>query len=86
MSDEKESSSTNPTAKSAERRLRGPALEGAEQPTAVDHVSYEASRNPDAELQEEGAPDTLYSDGLDVGEDEEPLAGTHGVGPKGAKG
>ena len=77
---------TEEVAKSAETRLRGAELEGAEQKIAVDHTEYEETRNPDTELHLDGEDDTLYSDGLDVGDDSEPLAGTDGKGPKGIKG
>ena len=77
---------TSEQAADSETRLRGADLEGAEQKAAVDHVEYEKSRNPDTELRLDGEDDTLYSDGLDIGDDSEPLAGTDGKGPKGIKG
>jgi len=73
-------------AKSPRPRLRGAALDGAEQNVAVDHADYEKSRDPDTELHLDGEDNTLYSDGLDIGDDTEPLAGTDGPGPKGIKG
>ncbi len=63
----------------AERRLRGSALEGAEQKEAVNHAAYEKRRNPDTELRLDGEEDSLYSDGLDVEPEPEPLAGTRGT-------
>jgi hypothetical protein len=61
-----------------ERKLRGIALKGSEQKTAADHVEYLKGRNPDADLHLDGEADTLYSDGIDVEEDFDTLAGTHG--------
>jgi len=63
---------------SPESRLRGAALEGSEQKKAADHTTYEKTRNPDAELHLDGEKDTLYSDGLDIEEDVDTLAGTRG--------
>ncbi len=64
----------------SERRLRGGPLEGSEQKKAVDHATYERSRNPDTELHLDGEKDTLYNDGLDIDEDDtdDPLLGTRG--------
>jgi hypothetical protein len=59
-----------------ERKLRGIALGGSEQKAAADHVEYETRRNPDTELHLDGEADTLYSDGIDVEEDTDTLAGT----------
>ena len=61
-----------------ERKLRGVALKGSEQKAAADHVEYETGRNPDTELRLDGEADTLYSDGIDVEEDLDTPAGTHG--------
>lgn len=63
---------------SAERRLRGGDLEGAEQKSAADHERYEKGRNPDTELRLDGEKDNLYNDGLDIEEDTDTLAGTRG--------
>jgi hypothetical protein len=71
---------------SVESRLRGEALDGAEQKAAVDHVEYEKSRNLDAELHLDGEDDSLYSDGLNVGDGTLPLAGSGDSNPKGIKG
>jgi len=71
---------------STEPRLRGPALDAADQKAAIAHVVYERSRNPDGGLHLDGEDDTLYSDGLDVGDDSESLSGTDGNAPKGIKG
>jgi hypothetical protein len=73
-------------AKPTKSRLRGAALQGADQKTAVGHTDYEKSRNPDSELHLDREDDSLYADGLDVGDDDEPLAGTDGNAPKGVKG
>jgi hypothetical protein len=70
----------------ANTRLRGDALDGAEQKSSVDHADYEETRDPDAELRLDGEDDSLYSDGLDVGDDTETWAGTDGGAPKGIKG
>ena len=67
-------------------RLRGAGLHGAEQRSSVEHGEYEASRTPDAELRLDGEDESLYSDGLDVGDDSESWAGTDGDAPKGIKG
>ena len=61
-----------------ERKLRGVALNGPEQKAAADHVEFETGRNPDTELHVDGKADTLYSDGIDLEEDFDTLAGTDG--------
>jgi hypothetical protein len=61
-----------------QRKLRGIALRGSEQKSAADHVEYEVGRNPDTELHLDGETDSLYSDGLDLEEDFDTLAGTRG--------
>ena len=61
-----------------ERKLRGVVLNGSEQKAAADHVEYETGRNPDTELHLDGEADTLYSDGIDLEEDFDTLAGTDG--------
>jgi hypothetical protein len=61
-----------------DRKLRGAALNGSEQRASADHVEYETGRNPDTELHLDGESDALYSDGLDIEEDFDTLAGTHG--------
>jgi hypothetical protein len=66
------------TESTGDRKLRGIALNGSEQKAAADHVEYEMGRNPDTELHLDGEPDTLYSDGLDIEEDFDTPAGTHG--------
>lgn len=69
----------DPTADSAaERKLRGTALKGSEQRDAVDHSEYEKERNPDTELHIDGEADSLFSDGLDIEENFDTLAGTDG--------
>ena len=85
-SNESNNVTTEGPAKPTETRLPGAALGGAEQRAAVDHVDYEKSPNPDIEMHLDGEDDSLYSDGLDIGDDTEPLAGTNGDGPKGIKG
>jgi hypothetical protein len=62
----------------AERKLRGSALRGSEQKASADHTEYEESRNPDTELHLDGEEDNLYSDGLDIENDSDTLAGTRG--------
>jgi hypothetical protein len=71
---------------SGETHLRGASLGGAEQRLSVEHADYEKTRNPDTELRLNGEDDSLYNDGLDVGDDSESLAGTDGNAPKGIKG
>ena len=66
------------TDKAGETKLRGEALKGPEQPGAVDHVEFEKKRNPDTVLRVDNEKDTLYDDGLDVQDDSQTLAGTHG--------
>jgi len=61
-----------------ETRLRGKDLKGAEQPDAADHEEYLKKRNPDAELRLDGESDALYDDGIEVEDDSETLADTHG--------
>jgi hypothetical protein len=79
-------SSDVPAAEAKEPRLRGAELEGADQKVAADHVTYEKSRNPDTELHLDGEDDSLYNDGLDIGDDADTLAGTDGKNPGGVKG
>ena len=68
-------------------RLRGAGLQGADQKSAIDHADYEKARDPDSELHLDDEDDSLYADGLEVGDDSEPLAGTDGNNPPGgAKG
>jgi hypothetical protein len=88
-SNEASTAASNNTSDSSAKksRLRGAALEGSDQKTAVDHTDYEKSRNPDSELHLDDEDDSLYADGLDIGDDGEPLAGTDGNAPPGgAKG
>lgn len=63
----------------ADRRLRGEDLKGSQNKDAVDHMEYEKERNPDTELHLDGEQDSLYNDGLDIEEDTDTLAGTHGT-------
>ncbi len=79
-------SSDAPGGEAKEPRLRGTELTSAEDKSAADHVAYKMSRNPDAELHLDGEDDSLYNDGLDVGDDGETLAGTDGKTPGGVKG
>jgi hypothetical protein len=73
------SATHDPTADSAgERKLRGTALNGSEQKDAADHSEYERERNPDTELHLDGETDTLFSDGIDIEENFDTLAGTDG--------
>jgi hypothetical protein len=58
-------------------RLRGPALDGAENKNSVDHEAYEEARDPDTEIRTDDEKDSLYSDGLDVEDDSETYADTH---------
>jgi hypothetical protein len=65
-------------ASSGERRLRGADLGGSEKKRAVDHEDYENQRDTDTELRLDEEQDSLYDDGLDIEEDDSPLAGTRG--------
>ncbi len=85
-SDKSNAVATSLGSKSRKPRLRGAALDGADQKGAVEHTEYEKHRNPDTELHLDGEDDSLYSDGLDIGDDTESLAGTDGNAPKGIKG
>ncbi len=78
-SDEDNSSPKDNPATSAERRLRGADLGGSENQRAVDHDDYEKQRDADTELRLNEEKDSLYDDGLDVDEDDSPLAGTRGT-------
>jgi len=88
MSDPKdlESGDAPTEAEAEDARLRGVDLEGADQKIAADHVSYKKARNPDTELHLDGEEDSLYNDGLEIGEDDDTLAGTDGNTPGGVKG
>ncbi len=66
-----------------EERLRGTKLDGSEQPSAVDHATHAAKRKPDADVHVDGEDDSLYSDGLDIGDDSETLADTRGMNHRG---
>ena len=61
-----------------ERELRGIALNGPEQKTAVDHAESEEGRNPDVELRLDGESDTLYGDSIDIEGEYDTPAGTAG--------
>jgi hypothetical protein len=73
-------------AKLVQAGLRGDALDGAEQKASVEHRQYEQARNPDAELRLDGEDESLYSDGLDIGDHADAYAGTDGDATKGFKG
>jgi hypothetical protein len=77
-SDKDASSDKDNRATSGERRLRGGDLDGSEKQRAVDHEDYEQQRNTDTELRLNEEKDSLYDDGLDIEEDDSPLAGTRG--------
>jgi hypothetical protein len=62
--------------RSGETKLRGEALDGAEQKKAVDHKANEKTRNPDTVLRVDNEEDTLYDDGLDLEDDSPILANT----------
>jgi hypothetical protein len=86
VTNESNAAAVDGASKSPKTRIRGNALDGAEQKDAVDHTDYERSRNPDTELRLDGEDDSLYSDGLDIGDNTDTLAGTDGNSPKGIKG
>ncbi len=56
-------------ATSGETKLRGTALDGSEQPRAVDHTGYKKAHNPDTVLRVDNEKDNLYTDGLEVDDD-----------------
>lgn len=58
--------------------LRGRALDGSEQKTAVDHTSSGKKRNTDTTLRLDGEADTLYEDGLELEDGSGPLTGKDG--------
>ena len=64
---------TDPT---GEDKLRGSGLDGSEQEKAVDHTAYSKSRDPDTVVRVDGEADTLYSDGLELDDDEPPIINT----------
>ena len=74
---ESKSDGADAAANLIEARLRGDSLDGAE---------TKETRDPDAELRLDGEDDSLYNDGLNVGDDAESWAGTDGDAPKGIKG
>lgn len=61
-----------------ESKLRGRALDGAEQPNAADHVVETKKRNTDTILRLDGEEDTLYEDGLELEDGSGPLTGKDG--------
>ncbi len=63
--------------KSAEKELRGAALEGSEQNRAVGHTAYKKAHNPENVLRVDDEKDSLYSDGLELDDDTPPM-GTDG--------
>lgn len=65
--------------------LRGREL-GSERMDAVNHLGHAQKRNPDVELRLDGEKDSLYSDGLDLDDGSDPLAGTHGFNSSGDSG
>jgi hypothetical protein len=67
------------TDQSAEGKLRGDALAGWERKRAVDHTTYDETRNPDKVVRVDNEKDTLYDDGLEVDEDTPPLGTAGGV-------
>jgi hypothetical protein len=68
---------------SDETQLRGKDLEGSERPESPDHVKYAKKRNSDTDVHLDDEKDTLYSDGLDVEDDSQTLADTHGMRQRG---
>jgi hypothetical protein len=78
MSNETPPSDDPATDNGGEDRLRGAALNGSELKDSPDHSEYESGRNPDTELHLDGESDTLFSDGIDIEQDFDTLAGTDG--------
>ena len=64
---------------SAESKLRGDALAGSERKRAVDHTTYDETRDPDTVVRTDDEEDTLYDDGLELDEDTPPLGTAGGV-------
>lgn len=60
--------------KTGETKLRGAKLKGPEQKDAVDHEPTD----PDVSVRLDGEDDTLYGDGLEIGDDSDTLMGTRG--------
>jgi hypothetical protein len=63
---------------SGEQNLRGAGLGGPEQRKSVDHTASAKSLNTDSTVRLDGEEDTLYDDGLDLGDDSGPLTGKDG--------
>jgi hypothetical protein len=59
---------------SQETKLRGAALKGAGQKDSMD----QAPSNPDTSVYLDGEEDTLYEDGIKIGDDSDTLLGTDG--------
>ncbi len=70
------------TDSAGERNLPDGSLKGSEQKAAADRAESETERDSDEKLQLDGdttaKTETLYSDGIDVEEEFDTLAGTHG--------
>lgn len=83
MGTDKSNDNEEPAADTAaDRRLRDDQfIQGPQAREAADHMEYEKTRNPDTELRLDGESDSLYDDGLDIGDDSDTLAGTHGGSP-----
>ena len=71
MADVKVDGSPSAEDRSAESRLRGKSLNGAENKAAP-------KGNTDTVLRLDGEEDTLYDDGLEVEDDSSPLTGING--------
>jgi hypothetical protein len=67
-----------PVDQSGESKLRGRALDGSEQKSAVDHAAFEKARNTDTTVRLDGEEDTLYEDGLELEDGSAPLTGKDG--------
>jgi len=68
MSESKLPLENPPEDPSGETALRGDALQGSEQSSAADHLQYLETRNPDVTLHLDNESDSLYTDGIEVGD------------------
>jgi hypothetical protein len=63
---------------SGESELRGEALAGIQGKRSLGQTAQAKHRNPDAVLHLDNEEDTLYNDGIEIEDDSQTLADTHG--------